>query len=693
MSTKYSGGFITKNPVAPTSTAASGIWTLDQQQQAQKAGTWPSPPIFIEDLFSTYLYTGNGSTQTITNGIDLSGNGGLVWLKSRSQGSTNYIGNNLLYGSAIGYERMYSNTDSAAGSGNVISVSSTGFTTEGLAASGYNGDSFVSWTFREQPKFFDVVTWTGNGTTQAISHNLGAVPGFIIIKRTSSAEDWWCFHRYDFTQRFKLNAINAAVDTNNQSYLGNNTVAVAPTSTTFTVGSIGGINSSGGTFVAYLFAHDAGGFPVSGGGSTNGISCGSYTGSGGVDTITLGYEPQWILMKATAGMPWRMFDTMRGMSYTDNVYLDPSTSDAEVSYGTSYVRPTPTGFTVQPGFYGTGATVIYIAIRRGPMKTPTVGTSVYQANTYTGNATLNTTVAGNFGFPVDLLSLSSRNATAQDFSLYGQYMIDRLQGQSVSLGTATTSSNTAGWGTYQAFDVPNSIGWGLYGSSSNSNYMNNSGGTFIARGFKRAPQFFDEVCYTGTGSATTFTHNLGVAPQLMIVKQRSAVRNWPVYTASTATNEYLILNGGDLPTTATTVWNNTAPTSSVFSVGTSSLTNASAGTYVAYLFATCAGVSKVGSYTGTGALQTINCGFTSGARFVLIKLISSGTSGSGDWYVWDSARGISSSNDPYLLLNSTSAEQTGTNFVDTTSVGFQVTAAGATDINASGDVYLFLAIA
>jgi hypothetical protein len=84
MSTKYPGGFITKSPVAPTTSAASGIWTLDQQQQAQKAGTWPSPPIFIEDLFSTYLYTGNGSTQTITNGIDLSGKGGMVWAKNRT---------------------------------------------------------------------------------------------------------------------------------------------------------------------------------------------------------------------------------------------------------------------------------------------------------------------------------------------------------------------------------------------------------------------------------------------------------------------------------------------------------------------------------------------------------------------------------------------------------------------------------
>jgi hypothetical protein len=100
-------------------------------------------------------------------------------------------------------------------------------------------------------------------------------------------------------------------------------------------------------------------------------------------------------------------------------------------------------------------------------------------------------------------------------------------------------------------------------------------------------------------------------------------------------------------------------------------------------------VSKVGSYTGTGALQTINCAFTTGARFVLIKR----TDSTGDWFVWDSARGISSGTDPYLLLNDLSAEVTGTNYVDTDTTGFKVTAAAPAGINASGGTYIFLAIA
>ena len=100
-------------------------------------------------------------------------------------------------------------------------------------------------------------------------------------------------------------------------------------------------------------------------------------------------------------------------------------------------------------------------------------------------------------------------------------------------------------------------------------------------------------------------------------------------------------------------------------------------------------MSKVGSYTGTGTTQVINCGFTSGSRFVLIKR----TDDIGDWYVWDSARGIVAGNDPYLLLNSTAAEVTGTDYVDTAASGFEISSTAPAAINANGGSFIFLAIA
>jgi hypothetical protein len=112
-------------------------------------------------------------------------------------------------------------------------------------------------------------------------------------------------------------------------------------------------------------------------------------------------------------------------------------------------------------------------------------------------------------------------------------------------------------------------------------------------------------------------------------------------------------------------------------------------TYISYLFATVAGVSKVGSYTGTGADLNVDCGFSAGARFILIKR----TDSTGDWYVYDSERGIVAGNDPYFLLNSNAAQVTNTDYIDPLSSGFTVTSSAPAALNASGGTYIFLAIA
>ena len=134
---------------------------------------------------------------------------------------------------------------------------------------------------------------------------------------------------------------------------------------------------------------------------------------------------------------------------------------------------------------------------------------------------------------------------------------------------------------------------------------------------------------------------------------------------------------------------NTLPTDSVFYLSDAIATNNSGSTYIAYLFATLPGVSKVGSYTGNGSSQTINCGFTSGVRFILIKR----TDSAGDWYVWDSARGIVAGNDPHLSLNTTAAEVTTDDSVDAESSGFIVNQDAGTNVNVNTASYIFLAIA
>jgi hypothetical protein len=434
--------------------------------------------------------------------------------------------------------------------------------------------------------------------------------------------------------------------------------------TTFTVNSSGGsladVNASGGTYVAYLFASDAGGFGTAGTDSV--IKCGSFSGTG---FVNLGWEPQWIMIKPYDQVyNWEIYDNMRGMGQpagaSSGQVLRPNTSGAEA--GGSSISFEATGFTQTT--FGASYPCIYIAIRRGPMKTPTVGTAVFSASTAsTGNNTP--------GFVTDNLWTFYRGGGS------GTEVRSRLQGNTPYLVTSSTDAEATG--SNYKWDTNNGVNYSW-------------GADTIGYYFRRAPGFFDVVAYTGTGTTTTQAHNLGVTPEMMIIKRRDSTGHWFVYSAigidTGKTYPYPRLNGNDDGYFGTSVINATAPTSSVFTISTSVL-NTSTATYIAYLFATLAGVSKVGSYTGTGTTLQVNCGFTAGARFVLIKR----TDSTGDWYVWDTARGIISGNDSYLLLNSTAAEVTGTDYIDPLSSGFEISSTAPAAINANGGSFIFLAIA
>jgi len=635
---------------------------------------------FIEDVFSTWLYTPTTDfvTNNINNGIDLSNKGGMVWLKARNA-STNHQVYDTVRGSSDGNARaLHTNTTGVQETTNFdyITPSSSGFSANFASGGGqltFSGYNYASWTFAKQSKFFDVVTYTGDGSpNRAIAHALASVPGAIFIKRLNAARNWAVYHRgttaFDYSLR--LNTTDAQAQ--------DNYFSAAPDATNFYIDkSPGGdlnVNASGGTYVAYLFAHNAGGFGASG--TDNAISCGSFTTDGsGNATVTLGYEPQWVMLKrSSATSDWAMQDTMRGWTAstpTGDQTLYANSSSAENSQVADYWSPTATGFNTT-GAMGAG-TYIYIAIRRGPMRTPTSGTSVFSPNTTTAAAGTQIST----GFPLDWQMVKDdRNGSN------GIFAMSRLTGVSTvgsdENGGYLITSSTAAEATSNITRNWNNVGYGLSLSlgGNNSVYWN----------FRRAPGFFDVVCYTGTGVAGTVNHNLGVVPELMIVKRRDSTGEWKVYTQTTGNGNELVLNSIG-SSSATDAWNDTTPTASVFSIGFP--IEGVSQTFVAYLFATLSGVSKVGTYTGTGSTVQVDCGFTAGARFVLIKR----TDASGAWYVWDSARGIVPGNDPYLLLNSTAAEVTSTDWVDTLATGFEVSNAGSNLVNVNGGVYMFLAIA
>jgi hypothetical protein len=340
--------------------------------------------------------------------------------------------------------------------------------------------------------------------------------------------------------------------------------------------------------------------------------------------------------------------------------LSANSSAAEVvatSASGPWPLPTATGFDWKSGFVGAGETWVYIAIRR-PMKTPESGTEVFTPALASSSGDY-TAVAG---FPVDMNIYSQRSSANNHFTY------DRLRGGSY-LATDTTAAETGDFADWDSMTD-------FYIGGVSGNYSD-----YINWMFKRATGFFDVVAYSGNPSVAE-NHNLGVPPELIITKEYAHTWDWYSWGSVLGANKFVTLNSNAAATNYTF---NTTVTATTFMAGLAS----SGQPTIAYLFATLAGVSKVGSYTGNGTSQTIDCGFSGGARFILIK----STSTTGSWWVYDSVRGIVAGNDPALQLNSTAAEVTSADAIDPDSSGFIVNQEATCSINASGVSYIFMSIA
>ena len=644
--------------------------------------------LYVEDVFSTYLYTGNGSTSgpTITTGLDYTGTDYdvMLWTKSRDT-----INSHWIVDTVRGLNLDIRSDQTAAESNNDAFTGANGSYTIKKTFNQVNQSTktYASWTFRKAEKFFDVVTYTGTGSATTISHNLGSVPGMVIVKRTDSTAGWFCWNRnLANNQIIRLDSTDAAAG---PVTIWNNT---APTSTVFSVGNDIEVNASGGTYVAYLFAHDAGGFGDNG--SESIIKCGSYSGtSANGNAISLGWEPQWLLIKRAAGgtANWLLYDSMRGLVVAGNdVALFPNLANADTASG-FVLDIGPDGFTVGGSdveMNATGNDYIYIAIRRGPMKTPESASEVFDIVNHTGNTNTNREITSALDGP-DMVFLASAAASTPKFPtifrLTGGGTGENSGNQRV-LYTTSTGSETSLNGVYADFGTQSSVTW----RGSSWGYYSDNTVQYYNYFFRRAPGFLDVVCYTGDGVAgRTVAHNLGVVPEMIIVKARNVAAGggWATYNKTIGNNNVLQLQSSTAAFDYSW-WNDTTPTADVFTVNNDSDVNGGFN-YIAILFATLDGISKVGSYTGTAADLNVDCGFSAGARFILIKR----TDSTGDWYLYDSVRGIVAGNDPYLLLNSTAAQVTSTDYIDPLNAGFTVTSSAPAALNASGGTYIFLAIA
>ena len=635
------------------------------------AGGAGGDKVYVDDVFGTFLYEGDTSatSRKLTTGLDFDDKGGLAWFKRREDQGDGVIFNTVRSGLKYLVPSSSSGEQAQGSPADLISFNSDGVNIGQNNPTNDNNKDIVLWQFLKQPGFFDIQTYTGNNTGQTLTHDLECVPAMILIKRTDFGDDWIVYHvgsdssaPEDYS--LKLNETDAR--SNNDGAFND----TAPTSTHFTVGNSGAVSQGGKSFVAYLFAgtNDSDSQIFGDASDEAIIKCGSYTGgTDGSVFVDLGFEPQFLILKKINGSShWAIMDTMRGLNADQGTgkptRINANENDAENTTGLNGA------YVAANGFYPWGnnggdwndpnGTYAYIAIRR-PMKTPTAGTEVFAVAR--GDSSGDPEFIS--GFPVDF-------AFYKDVDHVANWDVGARLIPKTTMHFNATNAET-GFTPFM-FDYQNGVIDGAFSSD------------FYAWMFKRATGYFDALAYTGNGSSSgrNIIHNLKAVPELMIVKCRSASDAWMVYSSAIGNTKYLTLNSTAAEATSSLRWNNTTPTDSVFTVGGSGTVNSNGETYIAYLFATLAGVSKVGSVTHSGTTD-VDCGFSAGARFVMAKR----TDSSGNWFVYDSTRGIVAGNDPYLLLNSSAAGVTNTDYIDPLSSGFTLTS------SFTAGTYIFLAIA
>jgi len=326
------------------------------------------------DYFNTKLYTGNLSTNNIT-GVGFQPD--LVWLKSRTQGTTGYNGNHYLFDAVRGATKWIISNQTGAEANNASSLSSfdsDGFTLGGLDFINNNGDNFVGWNWKANGQGssntdgstntiytsvnttagLSISSYTGTGNAATIGHGLGVAPKMIIIKRTSDSDSWTVGHNSLGWGKFLRLDTTAAESSNTSTW--NNT---APTSSVFSVNHAD-TNDNNRTFIAYCFA-DVTGYS----------KFGSYTGNGNADGtfVYTGFKPAMIMIKNTTGNNWGILDNKRDPSNGMQTRLHPNLNSADNTGAGVVMDFLSNGFKprTNDGLENPSAKVIYMAFAEEPL--------------------------------------------------------------------------------------------------------------------------------------------------------------------------------------------------------------------------------------------------------------------------------------------------------------------------------------
>jgi hypothetical protein len=451
-----------------------------------------------------------------------------------------------------------------------------------------------------------------------------------------------------------------------------------------------GIIDAAGSLDSYIGAAAKGyGYNALNGQKYNNATAASYGSSftaGDVIGIALDMDNGTLVFYKNGVSQGTAYSSLSGTYFpaTSN-YADFGTSDVDANFGQR-----PFAYTAPSGFK---------ALCTTNLPTPTIGATAttraddyFNTVLYTGN-TPSTNVITGVGFAPDFVWVKSRTV-AESHNL-----VDKVRGNNLRLksnetaaeASATFTLDSDGFtvGANSESNTGSMVGWAWKGNGAGSS---NTQGTITSTVSANTTAGFSVVTYTGNATAgATVGHGLGATPSMIIVKDRvatSGAREWIVYHSSLGNTQALYLNTTGTAYTGTNLWNNTSPTSTVFTVGNSSEgTNGSGNAMVAYCFAPVAGYSAFGSYTGNASTDGpfIYTGFR--PKYVMTKR----TGQTSNWTVHDTVRSPYNVTNAALFPNLTVGDNTGPWF-DIVSNGFKIRSDGS-DTNSSTATYIYAAFA